>query len=183
MVRRLQKYTFHPLYLPMLSFLIAADLFLLVVPSDGLVVVSTLARPKRWLRIALWVTTGSAFGAILLAFLVQTGAGGWVQGLVDRTISAGAWEKSTAFLQTHGLWALALIALSPLPQQPSVVIAGLGQMPLLEIFAAVWLGRGVKYGFYCWAASHAPKLLMRVSVLRHEIQKIQGLEENTPSGR
>jgi len=172
-IRSLQKYIDRPWYPYLVALLAAVDMFVLVIPTDGLLVSAVLLRPKRWARTFLIVTTGSALGALLLAWLFQHGVSAVTDKLVPLIFGA-AWNDTEAFAQSHGALALALVAASPFPQAPAVVLAALADMPLSAIFLACWLGRGAKYALFAWSASHAPKLVLRLWGVRREINELGG---------
>jgi len=78
-------------------------------------------------------------------------------------VQSRSWSQGIEFLHHYGNLGLGLVALGPLPQQPAVALFGLANVPIISIGIAVWLGRSLKYGFFAWAATHAPRLLGRWS--------------------
>ncbi|MCB0405059.1 MAG: hypothetical protein KDD51_09750 [Bdellovibrionales bacterium] len=170
--RKFQRYSDRRWYLPLLATVVGLDLFFLVVPSDGLLVSSVMLRPKRWMRICLWVSVGSSLGALALAALVQWDSI-WLMDVFPGLFQSSQWESTNAFIDQHGAWALALFSFSILPQQPAVVISALAGMPLELILASVLVGRFVKYAILSYVASHAPRLIYRLWFVRKEVQQIQ----------
>ncbi len=156
LIIRAQRRVDRPWFLPALAGLAFIDLFCAVIPTDGLLISSVLLRPKRWLSMFLWTTTGSGLGAVALSLVVHALGEPLANRLLADAMASPNWIKTTAFLTDHGGWALGAMAFGPLPQQPAVVVCALAQMPLMTIFLAVWIGRGVKYGAFAWAAAYAP---------------------------
>ncbi len=150
----------------MVGLLAAIDLFILVIPTDVILTSSVMLQPRRWVTGFLSVSTGSALGALALALLLQSGANDFLTEHFPAIFRSQGWEGLDRFLDLHGFWALALISVSPLPQQPGVVVAALSGMFLWEIFLSVWIGRVVKYALFAWLASHAPETLKRFSLGR-----------------
>lgn len=171
---RVQQFINRPWYVALVSLLAGLDLFILVVPSDGLMISAVLARRERWVSTFLWVTTGSALGALLLTGLIQGIGAEAMESLLPSVFNTEGWSGTEAFLASYGAVALALLALSPLPQQPGVVLAALADMPPLVVFLAVWLGRAVKYGLFAWLAAYAPSQLRRFWVVRRELEELEG---------
>lgn len=174
-IKKLQKYSDRAWYLPLLSIIIGLDLFVLIIPSDAMMISSVLLRPKRWGRICLWVSAGSAFGALALAALLQWDSA-WLMHFLPDIFQSSGWEQTDAFLDTHGGWALAVFSFSLLPQQPAVALAALAGMPLSLIFISVFAGRLVKYGLLAYFASHAPRLLGKVWFIRKELAQFDQTE-------
>lgn len=148
-LRGLGKWADHPGALWLLAFLAALDLFVLVVPTDVLVVVITTMKPTRWFKNCLFLVTGSAVGALCLALTVQ-----WI-GAPSFMVSQD-WSQYSHWILAHGAWALFGIALSPLPQQPSVAIAAAAGIPIGMIFLSIWVGRFIKYFIFAWLAAKMP---------------------------
>jgi len=172
----LQKYADRWWYAPAIGLLAAADLFLIVVPTDGLLVSAVMLSPRRWIYTAFVVTLGSALGCILLAHLIQ------VHGMpLLLSISPGieqnpAWTWTNQLMDSWGTWAVFLIALSPLMQHPAVALAALAGMPLMKLFLMVFAGRVTKYLILAYLATHAPGMLGKLWGLQHELEDV-GLKD------
>ena len=153
------KYLDRPWYIIFVMAMAAADLFVAFIPTELLLVMAVLARPARWVSAALLVTLGSAIGAYALGWLVDRGGAPVVEWFIPNAFQTEIWRKAATFLEDYGASSIGLVALSPIPQQPVVLMGALTQMPLWKIFLGVFVGRGVKYLFFAWAATHAPKLM------------------------
>lgn len=172
-VARLGKFSDRRWYLPLVSFLAAVDLFVAVIPTDGILITSVLLRPKRWISTFVWVALGSAFGAFVLALLVQWYGEPLAHYLIHDAMTSPSWESVETFMDRYGSLALFLMSFGPLPQQPAVTLCALAHMPLAEIVFAVVAGRGLKYGVLAWSATHAPRIFERWKSVRTEVQQIQ----------
>ena len=172
-IRKLERWIDKPWVLPALGFFAFIDLFIMIIPTEGILITTTMLRPKRWWAIALWLCTSSALGALCLAVVSSWFGPPIVQYLFgDISLNQG-WLQAEQTIRSYGPWALIAIVISPLPQHPAIVISALAKMPLPLLFAMVWLGRALKYGVFGWMASHAPRMLMKIPGIRHEVERIR----------
>lgn len=173
-MRQLQGFADRPWYLPFIAFLGGLDLFILIVPTDGLLISYVLLRPKHWIRAFVFLTLGCTLGALLLAFLVQSGSSFFDYQSLHSRIGGDTWKWIDTFVDNRGALALGVLALLPLPQFPGIVVAALAEMPLTEIFFAVLIGRATKFALFSYGASHAPKLLLKLPLLKQEVTAVAG---------
>ena len=155
----LERMVDHWLFYPGLALCCALDVFVFIVPTDGLVVSSTLLRPQRWKLIALVAAVGSALGVVGLAALVKWKGAQVIALFFADFLHSASWHSTEALIDQYGPGALALIALSPLPLQPAAILTALTHVSLLGILLAAFVGRGAKFLFFTWACTHAPRLL------------------------
>jgi len=174
---RLEKFADRPWYLPAMGLLAALDLFVGVIPTDGVLISTVLLRPKRWVLAFIVIATSSALGAVALALAVQNLGEPFVNYLLGDALQTPTWIKVSDFLQEQGVLTLAFISVGPAPQQPAVVLGALAHMPLSKIFIAVWIGRALKYGIFAWAATHAPRFLMRWKFIRKEVGQLEAAHQ------
>ena len=146
-----------PCYVLLVAVLAALDLFILVIPTDALLVSAVIGKRHRWVGAAVLVAVGSALGALTLAVVVRAFGADLLPSVVPESYSV----RTTLLLQHYGALALALISGSPLPQQPGVVLCTLGGMKNGTVFLAVLLGRLVKYLVIAWCAQFSPGWLAR----------------------
>jgi len=66
-----------------------------------------------------------------------------------------------AWVGEYGVIALFFVAALPLPQTPALLFCALTRQPLLEVLAAVLLGKLLKYGLTAWLSLHFPGTLRR----------------------
>ncbi len=173
MIRWLQQHAQRWWYPYLVAGLAFADHFVIVIPTDGLLLSAVALNPRRWVSTFLIVSIGSSLGALALALAVHD------QGLpLLLQISPGIekswiWLETEEFMKHYGLLALFGIALSPFMQVPAVALAAMANIAITKIFFVVLLGRFIKYGIFCWIASHAPHLLKKLWGVREEIKEVQ----------
>jgi membrane protein YqaA with SNARE-associated domain len=168
-----ERFTDRVWYLPLVSLLAGIDLFVLFIPTEGLLVTSALLRPKRWFVTAIAIATGSALGALALGAMVHYFGQLGMEAYIADKVSAESWTRATELVERHGVLAIMLMALGPLPLSPVVAVVAIAQMDLGMIFVSAWIGRAVKYLFFAWAATHAPRILRRFSGTEREIKQIE----------
>ena len=151
-------------FAPAMAFLSALDAYILIVPNETIIAASVLARRKRWISLVVWMTIGSALGALSLAALLNTQSEHVLGWFGDMTRSQ-EWRDSVRVIDRHGVWGLALISLSPFPQHAAVILVGLLRMSLWKVFLGVLLGRAPKYFGIGWLAVKSPDVLRRWNIL------------------
>lgn len=170
----MQAFADRPWYLPFIAFLGGLDLFILIIPTDGLLLSYVLLCPKKWIRAFIIVSFGCAAGALVLALLMRSEWGWIMQSTVTQSMGKENWEWVEGFVAQHGEAALAFLAIMPIPQFPGVVIASWTQMPTTNIFFSIFAGRLLKYVVYAYGASHAPKLLLKIPSVKKELGSLTG---------
>jgi membrane protein YqaA with SNARE-associated domain len=178
-VKYLQHFVGRAWYFPVVGILAGLDLFILVVPTDAILVSSVMMRPRKWIEAAVCVALGSAIGAFVLAYAIQ-----WDQAHVMSwfpwAFNNAGWEWADSFFDHYGRIALFFIAVSPLIQFPAICVAALSGMPAWEIFLVCLLGRAIKSGVFSYGASHAPKLLMRLPLIKKELEIVDLTPDKLP---
>jgi membrane protein YqaA with SNARE-associated domain len=168
----LERFCDRPWYLPAIGFIAAADLFVCVVPTEGLLISSVILQPRRWIRTFVWMSVGSAIGATALGYVSHHYGETVVRFISEGALASASWMKTQAFLDKYGAVAVGLIAFSPIPLQPAIILAGLAKMPIYHLLISVLLARGLKFGIYAWVATHAPHLLRKFKLARRETEEI-----------
>ncbi|MCO5141563.1 MAG: hypothetical protein M9962_00565 [Oligoflexia bacterium] len=171
-VSRLQKYGNRWWYAPVVSFLALIDHFIVIIPTDGLLISAVFCSPKRWIFIFSIVTLGSSLGALALSQLVEAYGLPFILDIVPNIDQSRTWIYTANLMEQWGGFALFLVSLSPFMQHPAVALAGLVQMPGLEVFLLVFAGRYLKYGLLAWLASHAPAKLEKLWGLKSELKEV-----------
>jgi membrane protein YqaA with SNARE-associated domain len=175
LIQQLQSFIDRIWYPSLLGFLAAIDLFVVFIPTDGLLISSTLLRPKRWIQFAVPTALGSTIGAFVLIlitnhlgvpFLIQT-----FPGLTENTF----WQWSLNFFKDHGLIVIFIIAATPVAQQPAVLFASIAETPLKYFIGIYFVGRILKYLLMAYISSHAPQLISKMWGVQDEIQETTSL--------
>lgn len=171
-------------YTPLISLLAAADAFVVVIPTDGLLVSACLLNPRRWIYTVFLVTLGSTIGAWALAAILENHGLPFLLQIFPGIDQTSAWVWSDKMMDQWGSIALFLVALSPLTQHPAVALAALAGMPLWDIFLLVFAGRLIKYAIWGWIATHTPKLLKRIWGLQGDLKEagLENLKESAKPG-
>lgn len=176
----LQRYSNRWWYAPAIGLLAFADLFLIVIPTDGLLVSAVMLSPRRWIYAAVVVSIGSSLGAYALAYVIHLHGLPFLLHLSPGIDQSSAWTWTSQLMSEWGTWGVFLIALSPLMQHPAIALAALAGMPESKIFAVVFAGRILKYLFLSWLATHAPGMLNRLWGLQYELEEV-GLKDSGKS--
>jgi membrane protein YqaA with SNARE-associated domain len=141
-------------YLPLVCLLAFIDLFVVFIPTEGMIILTSIMRPRRWLATGIAVTTASSIGALTIALLTYRYGEPFVAWIAGANfLEAPSWIKTQGWIDQYGFWAVWFIALGPLPQQPAILIGALAGMEPASIFGAVWLGRAPKYLLFSFLAT------------------------------
>jgi membrane protein YqaA with SNARE-associated domain len=138
---------------------IALILTISMIPFASILVAAVLLRRDRWAGIVIFSSLGSATGGLALYLIFHHL--GWTQILAayPDLMQAKAWSDATRWVSAYGTWALLVIAASPFPQTPALIFAAVSQLPIAEIFLALFLGKLLKYGIYGFVAAKFPSWL------------------------
>lgn len=171
-VKLLQRYAYRFWYPPFIGFLAALDNLVIVIPNDGILISSSMLSPKRWFFLAVSVAVGSTLGAMVLATLVEFQGLPWILDLYPGISETKIWSVSMEFFEKYGLLLVFAVALTPLMQQPAVILASIGRIPLLELAFVIFIGRFIKFLIMAYIGSHAPRLLKKMWGLKSELEDV-----------
>lgn len=169
-VKSLKKYTDRYWYTPLLSFLAALDNILIIIPTDGILISSSMFKPSKWFLFALSVSFGSTIGAIFLASLVEYQGLPWILDIYPGINETKTWSLCSHFFEQYGLILVFAVAVTPIMQQPAVILASLANTPLIQLGVAIFIGRFIKYLIMAYVGSHAPRLLERAWGIKDELK-------------
>ncbi|GIL17844.1 MAG: hypothetical protein BroJett040_15950 [Oligoflexia bacterium] len=169
-VHGLQTYADRIWYPPMIGFLAAIDNLVLIIPTDGILISSSMLIPKRWLTFALNVAIGSTLGGLVLASLVEFHGLPWVLQMYPGVNETHIWAFCEEFFHQYGLLLVFIVALTPFIQQPAVILAGLANTSLLQLVTVLFVGRLIKFLIMSYLGSHAPRLLKKLWGLKGELK-------------
>ena len=168
-VKSLQQYTDRFWYTPLLGLLAALDNIIIIIPNDGLLISSSMFKPRKWFFFALSVSIGSTIGAIALASLVEFQGLPWILDIYPGINETKTWSLSAKFFEQYGLLLIFAVAITPLMQQPAIILASLANTPLVQLAAAIFVGRFIKFLIMAYVGSHAPRLLEKAWGLKDEL--------------
>ena len=171
-VKVLERFVDRVWYPVFLGFLAAIDHFVVIVPTDGLLVSSAMLTPKRWFFLALSVALGSTLGGVVLGAVVQLHGLPWIESHYPALLQSEFWSVTTKYFDQYGLFAVFLMAATPLAQQPVVVLASLAKTPLGLMALVVFAGRLIKFLIMAYIGSHAPRLLARLWGVKGDLKDV-----------
>jgi membrane protein YqaA with SNARE-associated domain len=175
-IERVQRYVGKPWYVLLCSLLAMADLALTVIPTDPILISAVILRPKKWLRFSFFMTVGSALGVLGLAALLIYDREAIMKHVFPHLFGSPAWEQAVRLLHHYGSWAIGLVALTPLPQQPLVILSALSGLPLASIAGLYFVGRLTKFLLLGWLASHTPAVLLKIPGLGKDFKALLAQE-------
>jgi membrane protein YqaA with SNARE-associated domain len=171
-LQRLERFVCRWWYGPMLFLAAGIDHYVIFIPTIGLMVSSVFLTPKRWLSIGLWTATGSWLGAWLLGVMAHYLGISVIETYFPDLLHTPFWSFTHRFFSDHGAWVVFFAGLTPVPQQPPVIIAAIAGTPLVKIGIVLLVAKIMKFGFLSYLASHAPQKLNRFTEVRHELDKL-----------
>lgn len=171
-IKILQKYADRIWYPPLIGMLSALDNFLIIIPTDGILISSSMLTPRRWFTLAVSVAIGSTLGAIILAAFVETKGLEWILEIYPGINETKSWLWTEDFFDKYGMLLVFVVAITPVMQQPAVILASLAQTPLFLLAAVIFTGRFIKFLLMAYIGSHAPKLLSRMWGLKGELNDV-----------
>lgn len=171
-VKRLQGFVDRLWYPPFIAFLAAIDNFILIIPTDGILISSSMLTPRRWFFLALNVAVGSTLGAVALGGLVEHRGLPWILEIYPGLDKGASWLWAVEFFDRYGMAFVFFVAISPLVQQPAVIMASLANTPLLDLAVVIFVGRVLKFLLMAYLGSHAPRVLGRLWGLKGELEDV-----------
>lgn len=171
-IKKLQRHTAKKWFALLIGFLAALDNVVIIIPTDGILISSTMLIPRKWFTFALSVTIGSMLGAMLLAFIVESQGLPWLLNHYPELEHTKSWIWSQEFFGSYGLLFVFFVGMSPLMQQPAVILAALANTPLYKLAVVIFLGRLVKFMLFAYIASHSPKYLKKMWGIRGELDEV-----------
>ncbi|MBP6218223.1 MAG: hypothetical protein KA436_06530 [Oligoflexales bacterium] len=159
-------------YPPLIALLAALDNFIIVIPNDGILISSCMLTPKRWFILALCVTVGSTIGSVGLAMLIEFQGLPWMLDFFPGADQSKIWQLTNEFFQRYGLIIVFVVAVTPIMQQPAIILASLANTPLLILGSVVFLGRFIKFLIMAYVGSHTPRLLQHMWGLKGDLADV-----------
>lgn len=171
----LQRYADRYWFAPLIGFLAALDNFVIIIPNEGILISSSMVIPKRWFIFALNIAIGSTLGALALAALVEFQGLPFILKIFPGINETTLWAMMLKFFERYGLFFIFVVAITPIAQQPSIILASLANTPFLKLALVIFLGRSMKFFILAYAATHAPRLLSKIWGVEKELKEV-GIE-------
>jgi membrane protein YqaA with SNARE-associated domain len=157
---------------PILGVLAAADAFVMIVPTDGLLISFSMAKPSRWLSFGVWTAIGSTIGAGALAYLASHFGLPWVEAEFPKLVNSESWTRVHDLMEHYGAVFVLGYSATPLAQQPAALIAGLAEMGIGTIMFSMLIGRLIKFAVIAYIGTHAPGLMTKLWGMQHELHEV-----------
>jgi membrane protein YqaA with SNARE-associated domain len=133
----------------------------MTIPFASILIVAVLLRRDRWKEIVLVSSLGSATGGLILYLTFHYLGWSQIAAYYPDLPQSKAWADATRWVSAYGTWALLGFAAAPLPQTPALIFTAVSQLPVSEVFLALFLGKLLKYGVYGWLAAEFPSWFQR----------------------
>jgi membrane protein YqaA with SNARE-associated domain len=131
--------------------------------------ISHLTVIARDMFIPIYLPLATIYNPILLGLFAGIGAAigeittyilGW--GVAETIEETGDDSRLTMWIKKYGLWAVLLVAITPLPDTPIVLLAGSNKLPFVNLFIVECIGKTTLYslgafvgGFFFMGLSNA----------------------------
>ncbi len=181
-VQFLQKYTERIWYPTLIGFLAFVDTFIIIIPTDGLLISSAMLKPKSWFNLALCISVGSTVGGMIFFHLIQKHGLPWILEIYPGINSGPIWAWSETFFLKYGLLLVFIVAATPIIQQPAIIFASLAHTPFLPMMFVVFLGRFLKNIIMAYISSHSPRLISKMWGVQDELDEV-GIHIGSPIHR
>ena len=130
---------------PLAAALSAAATLSMLVPVGPLLTALVALNPRRWRALVVWSVLGSAVAGALFTHLLGHFGGAWINVRLPQLAASKHWHFLVTWVSSYGFVTLAAIAASPFTQTPALMLAALLGLPWPIVFAALLLGKGLKY--------------------------------------
>jgi membrane protein YqaA with SNARE-associated domain len=134
----------------------------MTIPFASILIAAVLLRPAHWKAIALLSSVGSAAGGLIIYMFFHHLGWIYVVEAYPELLQSKAWIDATRWVSSYGVWALLVVAASPLPQTPALIFTAVSRLPPAEVFLALLIGKSLKYGVYAWLAATFPDYFHRI---------------------
>ena len=147
------SHRYYPLVVGLIAFASTATFSF---PFVLVLIPAVLIAPRRWLVLGLVSGLASGAGGALLVEVFNTLGREVVLSRFPQLVSSSTWQLASGWLDDYGLFALMIVAGSPMPQTPVIFFYSLANPSLPGVLLAVGIGKTVKYVFLAWLSSHYP---------------------------
>ncbi len=144
---------YYPLVVAMVAFASTATFSF---PFVIVLIPAVLLAPQRWLVLGVLTGVASGLGGGVLVEVFQFLGRELVLERYPHLVHNAHWQMATEWLHRYGLFALTVIAASPVPQTPAIFFYSLAEPSTPGVLAAVGIGKTVKYVFLAWLTARYP---------------------------
>jgi membrane protein YqaA with SNARE-associated domain len=169
-VKKLQRFANRFWFPPLLLTLALLDALVIIIPTDGILISSSMLIKKRWGPFALSVAIGSTIGALILVYFVHHHGLQKILEFYPTIDQSQAWKWTLNFFNQYGLLVVFLIGVTPLTQQPILIMAALSNISFFPLALIILISRLIKFSVMAYIASHTPRLLSKLWGVKDEMQ-------------
>ena len=144
---------YYPLVVSLIAFASTATF---AFPFVIVLIPAVLLAPRRWLVIGVLAGITSGLGGAVLVEVFQFMGHELVTARYPQLVETEHWRMASQWLHNYGLFALAVVAGSPIPQTPVIFAYSLANPSTLGVLLAVGIGKTVKYVFLAWLTARYP---------------------------
>lgn len=173
-LRALDRRSEQPSFLLLMSVFPLIGYLVPLLPTQLLLVTLSFLHRSRWLSIAISFLVATSAGAFLTSVLIQSLGGELKAYLVSSSESA---RQVANAITTHGLWAVAVLALLPWPPRTAVLICAFVGLNPMAIAISILAGRTVPTFLLSWLAASSPDALRRVGWFGEAFEHIEQLRK------
>ncbi|MFZ4538749.1 YqaA family protein [Propionivibrio sp.] len=147
------RHRYYPLVVASIAF-VSTTTF--AFPFVMVLIPAVLIAPRRWLVLGLLCGISSGIGAAVLVEVFNYFGSELVLSRFPELVESERWQFASDWLKSYGLFALMIIAGSPIPQTPALFFYSLVNPSVPGVLIAVGIGKTVKYVFLAWATTRYP---------------------------
>ena len=144
---------YYPLVVALIAFTSTATFSF---PFVVVLIPAVLLAPRRWLLLGVVTGLASGIGGGVLVEAFQFLGRELVIERFPQLVGSGKWQQAVVWVHEYGLFALAIIAGSPIPQTPAVFVYSLAEPSTLGAMLAIGAGKTAKYVFLAWLTARYP---------------------------
>lgn len=144
---------YYPLVVALIAFASTATFSF---PFVIVLIPAVLLAPRRWLLLGLLTGGASGLGGAVLVEVFNYMGQELVIERFPQLVESAKWQLISSWLHEYGLFALAVIAGSPLPQTPAVFVYSLAEPSTFGAMVAIGTGKTAKYVFLAWLTARYP---------------------------
>ncbi len=144
---------YYPLVVALIAFISTATF---TFPFAMVLIPAVLIAQRRWLVLGLMCGMASGMGAAVLVEAFNFLGKELIVERYPELINSENWLQASAWLESYGLVALAVVAVSPMPQTPALLFYSLADPSTTGVLLAVGIGKTVKYVSLAWLTARYP---------------------------
>lgn len=148
-------------YYPAFTGLIACGCAVSAIPFVPVLMTAVIIAPTQWRSITIFTSIGSALGGVFVLLIFHHL--GWIQVMQSHPewFSSTIWQLMLDWLSQWGVFALAFIAATPLPQSPALFFLAMTDQSWWSMWLALAGGKLLKYGSVAYLTRYFPERLSR----------------------